>query len=147
MAFLTFFLGFSGRIGRAQWWYGMLGIAFTIAVMFAIVIWSDHPLLAVPLVLFVFVSVYALAVKRLHDRGRSGFWSLVFIFLPGVIDRISDRLTDHGALWWVLAVLSLALGLWGLLELGVLRGTDGNNDYGPDPLAQREPIGEPEATR
>jgi uncharacterized membrane protein YhaH (DUF805 family) len=26
--------------------------------------------------------------------------------------------------------------LWYLIECGFLRGTDGNNDYGPDPLAR-----------
>jgi uncharacterized membrane protein YhaH (DUF805 family) len=53
----------------------------------------------------------AIAVKRYHDRDKSGWWVLI-IFLPVI-----------GALWY-------------LIECGFLRGTDGNNDYGPDPLAR-----------
>jgi uncharacterized membrane protein YhaH (DUF805 family) len=60
---LPFFLGFSGRIGRAQWWLGMLGVFAAIAVMLGIAFWSSLFLLAIPVILFVFVSVYALAAK------------------------------------------------------------------------------------
>jgi uncharacterized membrane protein YhaH (DUF805 family) len=33
--------------------------------------------------------------------------------------------------WWV----TIIVGLWFLIELGFLRGTAGDNSYGPDPLA------------
>ena len=52
----------------------------------------------------------AVAVKRYHDRNKSGWWVLI-VFLP-VIG-----------------------GLWYLIECGFLRGTPGPNTYGPDPLA------------
>ena len=61
-------------------------------------------------VLVTWISL-AIAVKRYHDRDKSGWWVLI-IFLP-VIG-----------------------GIWYLIECGFLRGTDGNNDYGPDPLAR-----------
>lgn len=52
----------------------------------------------------------AISVKRWHDRGKSG--------------------------WWVLLNLVPVVGwLWALIENGFLRGTDGPNRYGPDPLA------------
>ena len=34
----------------------------------------------------------------------------------------------------VLGLASLAISIWGLVELGFLRGTVGPNQYGPDPL-------------
>jgi uncharacterized membrane protein YhaH (DUF805 family) len=51
----------------------------------------------------------AIAIKRWHDRGKSGWWMLIF-FVPIV--------------GWI----------WGGIELGFLKGTDGPNEYGPDPL-------------
>jgi uncharacterized membrane protein YhaH (DUF805 family) len=138
---------FRGRISRRQWWLGALILLLGIALMLGIAFWSGDPLLALPLILAVFVATYALSVKRLHDRGKSGWWALVFIFLPGVADRWSDRLTEDTPLWWVLVLIGSVLTIWGLIELGFRRGTDGGNDYGPDPLAQREPSAEPELSR
>jgi len=50
----------------------------------------------------------ALCVKRAHDRGRSGKFVLVFL-IPLV-------------------------QLWPLIELSFLKGTAGDNRFGPDPL-------------
>ncbi len=53
----------------------------------------------------------ALAVytKRWHDRDKSGWWTLI-LFVPFV-----------GAIWF-------------FVECGFLRGTEGANRFGPDPL-------------
>lgn len=142
-----FFFGLSGRISRSQWWLGVLAIVFASVVMLGIMFWSNGPLFAIPFILFVFVATYTISVKRLHDRGKSGWWVLVFIFLPGVVDRWSDRLTEDTPLWWVIVLTGSVLTIWGLIELGFRRGTDGDNDYGPDPLARREPIAESEPLR
>ncbi len=59
------------------------------------------------------ISVYlalALYAKRWHDRGKSGWWSLI-VLVPFI-----------GAIWI-------------LVELGILEGNRGANNYGPDPLA------------
>ena len=50
----------------------------------------------------------ALSVKRAHDRGRSG--------------------------WFVLVLLVPLVQVWPFIELWFLRGTAGDNQYGPDPL-------------
>jgi uncharacterized membrane protein YhaH (DUF805 family) len=48
-------------------------------------------------------------IKRWHDRDKSGWWVLInFIPIVG--------------------------GLWSLVECGFLKGTDGPNQFGPDPL-------------
>jgi uncharacterized membrane protein YhaH (DUF805 family) len=52
----------------------------------------------------------AVYTKRWHDRNKSGWWSLI-LFVP------------------------LIGGIWMLVELGFLRGTEGANTYGPDPIA------------
>jgi uncharacterized membrane protein YhaH (DUF805 family) len=129
-----FLFGFSGRIGRSQFWIGALAVVLGIAVMLGIAFWSSYPVLAIPFILAVFVATYAVSVKRLHDRGKSGWWALVFIFIPGVLDRITDRIAEDTPLWWILVLIGSVLWIWGLIELGFRRGTDGDNDYGPDPL-------------
>jgi uncharacterized membrane protein YhaH (DUF805 family) len=40
------------------------------------------------------------------------------------------------ALHYTLALAAFALTIWGFVEIGCLRGTDGSNEYGPDPLLQ-----------
>jgi uncharacterized membrane protein YhaH (DUF805 family) len=73
---------------------------------------------AFPIVPLVLLIVFALAtiipnisvmVRRLHDTNHSGWW------------------------YWI-ALIPL-LGILILLYFFVIQGTDGDNDYGPDPLA------------
>ena len=44
-------------------------------------------------------------------------------------------LGDDGTLNSILTVVSFAINIWALVELGCLRGTIGGNQYGGDPLA------------
>lgn len=53
-------------------------------------------------------TVLAIHVKRWHDLDKSG--------------------------WWVLVEFVPIIGFWALVELGFLKGTDGPNRFGPDPL-------------
>jgi len=65
----------------------------------------------ITLVVFVLVLWigFAVQVKRWHDRGKSGWWSLLS-FVPFI-----------GTIWI-------------LIECGFLRGSQGSNRFGPDPL-------------
>lgn len=135
---LHLFFGFSGRINRKQFWLGVLGIAIAALAALAIALWSNLPLLSIPLFLAIFVATYALAVKRLHDHNKSGWWTLIFLWAPGVLDRLSDKVVEGGAAWWILVPIGSAITAWALVELGFRRGTDGENEYGPDPLKTHE---------
>lgn len=66
-------------------------------------------ILGVPYLVFVFWSSLAVGVKRCHDRDRSGWFLLI-----GLIPLI-------GAIWLI-------------VELAFLKGTSGENRFGPDPL-------------
>jgi uncharacterized membrane protein YhaH (DUF805 family) len=138
MSAFWFFFGLSGRISRSQFWLGMLGVATTIGCAMALAFWTPFGYAAIPLVLIAFVSLYIVAIKRLHDRNKSGWWTLVFLWAPGVMDRLSDKVVEESAGWWILVLIGTVLTLWGLVELGFRRGTDGDNEYGPDPLAKTE---------
>lgn len=97
---------------------------------------ADRPtlilkLLGTPLFLWIYLAT---AIKRLHDRDRSGWWIIPFFIVPGLFDQFSDLLPES---YWVLPFILPAsiLWLWGLVEMFCLRGTTGPNRFGPDPLA------------
>ena len=100
---------------------------------------ADRPtlilkLFGTPLFLWIYLAT---AIKRLHDRDRSGWWMIPFFIVPGLFDQFSDLLPDS---YWVLPFILPAsiLWLWGLVEMFCLRGTTGTNRFGPDPLAEIE---------
>jgi uncharacterized membrane protein YhaH (DUF805 family) len=81
----------------------------------------------------------AASIKRLHDRNRSGWWIIPFVFATGIYGHFGERLGDS----WPAALVGLAVligSIWGGVEMYVLKGTRGPNRFGPDPL---EPVGNP----
>ena len=128
--------GFGGRANRAKYW---LVAAINVAIMAAltaVAIVGDSPALWIVfiiVILVLMVSSVAVSIRRLHDRGKSGWWVLVFIFVPGLLQGIGSRLGDPVPMM-ILSVAGLAVSIWALVELGFLRGTQGDNAYGPDPL-------------
>jgi uncharacterized membrane protein YhaH (DUF805 family) len=117
--------GVHGRVNRAKFWLVALGIFVLEVIIFAVLggttAMSTDPQQAMAnigpvagIILFVFGVValwisIAVAIKRYHDRNKSGWWVLI-VFVP------------------------IIGGLWYLIECGFLRGTPGPNNYGPDPL-------------
>lgn len=97
---------------------------------------ADRPTLilkvfSIPLFFWVYLAT---AIKRLHDRDRSGWWIIPFFFVPNLLFQFWDLLPD--ANWFVPFDWAIyALLLWGLVELFVVPGTSGSNRFGPDPLA------------
>lgn len=87
-----------------------------------------------PLVL---AMVIAIGVKRLHDRDKSGWWLVVFYGVPAALRQSVPFLPQIPAL--VAYVTFVAVGLWAVIELGVLRGTVGPNRHGEDPIADDPP--------
>ncbi len=103
---------FNGRINRAKFWAG-IGVIYVVLIIVAVLAsvmnsaagWTIYGLVA----LVALWPGLAISIKRWHDRGKSGWWVLIgFIPLIGF--------------WWV------------LIECGFLKGDDGPNEYGPDPL-------------
>jgi uncharacterized membrane protein YhaH (DUF805 family) len=92
---------FKGRLNRKPFWLYQIGVAVVTSIPFIL----GHGWLTGLLELW---AQAALCVKRAHDRGRSG--------------------------WFVLVFLIPLVQLWPLIELSFVRGTKGNNEYGPDPL-------------
>ncbi|WP_354240265.1 DUF805 domain-containing protein [Bradyrhizobium sp. LA2.1] len=88
--------------------------------------------------LSLFLWIYlATAIKRLHDRDRSGWWLVPFFFLPGLYSQFSDLLPNSTWMlpFWLVASI---LWLWGFVEMFIVSGSVGDNRFGPDPLAKTE---------
>ncbi|WFU24318.1 DUF805 domain-containing protein [Bradyrhizobium sp. CB1717] len=97
---------------------------------------TDLILKAAGLALFSWIFL-ATAIKRLHDRNRSGWWIVAFFIVPSIYQQFSDLLPAPD--WEHLYGLPAdGLRLWGIVEMFVLRGTLGDNRFGLDPLAEIE---------
>ncbi|MGE5260712.1 MAG: DUF805 domain-containing protein [Actinomycetota bacterium] len=140
-AITDLFLSFDGRIGRAKFWLGMLVLAALSFVLVQAIIElvrvSDVALkyaaLTATLLLF---PTYAVCAKRFHDRGRPGWLALLCIlpsYLASMLQGIGIADADNPTPIFVLLNFAvIGAGLWLLVDLGLLRGTQGPNRYGPD---------------
>jgi uncharacterized membrane protein YhaH (DUF805 family) len=151
---------FRGRINRLRYWqfalvsgFFVLAIA-AIAVPYMLIAHRDSmnigddlspfgvvTMAGVCTVVVAFiVSLFAIYVKRLHDRNKSAWWLLPFVVLPSVMDWIAGPQkagVPPSAMAVILGLIAFGLSSWALVELGFLRGTNGTNRFGPDPLAGR----------
>ncbi len=114
MEFTTVLFSFDGRINRRTFWLTMLSLWAALSLVWliiVIVVAADQPgiaLATLPLIGVLLWCSYAICAKRWHDRNKTGWWSLInFVPIIG--------------------------GLWLLIELGFMPGTDGRNYYGPPP--------------
>ena len=105
---------FNGRSRRKEYWmFTLWNLIFALLAMFldytfGIVYPSvGHDPLYIAYGLFVFIPGLAVAIRRLHDVGKSGWMYLV-------------------------ALIPIAGAIW-LIVLFVTEGNEGNNAYGPDP--------------
>lgn len=102
---------FSGRVTRSEyWWFALFFYATLLcAVLLGVAMGIDKPIFAL-IGIFValsFIPIVALRVRRLHDIGKSGWW----IFL-GFVPYIGEI----------------------ILFIFSVMGSDGENEYGPDPF-------------
>ena len=144
------YLSFQGRSNRKRFWLTGLSIFGLVMVSVLITMTAAEflPFLAlvgIPVFLVFVVALFANGARRLHDRNKSAWWLVLFYLLPTVLE-LPFRLSEYGppddfqAAAALLAVLGLPFSLWGLVEMGFLKGTAGPNRFGENPLeAPREP--------
>lgn len=150
MDWTAFFFRFKGRINRAKFWlasliYTIVLIALVTAFIITIGDFDKDRIGEMVGIGLLFIAVgglvflvlvwssFATAIKRLHDRNKSGWWILPFWVIPSIIGVAADHVTG-GTASLALNAASIALSVWGFVEVGCLRGTRGPNEYGPDPL-------------
>ena len=105
--------------------FGGSGSAWLVSLLFQAV--------ATPVIVAAIRWLAATAVKRLHDRNKSGWWIVPFGIAPILLGKVGDWLGDSYPANFLLLVM-IALSLWGFVETLFLRGTTGPNRFGPDPL-------------
>jgi len=135
-----------GRIDRKFYWIGILVLAclaFFLEFFAEAIVRATRPGLppvevaSQARMLSFFVVLYpsiVLAVKRFHDFNWSGWWAAPLMVLSFIANAFSPYL-EHGtaeeaAGAWFAVVL---FGLVPLVVLGLIRGTSGQNTYGPPP--------------
>ena len=145
------FTRFDGRIDRKTWWIGVV-ILFVALVIVSVILgflFGDGligRLLVMLLGLAALWPAAALAVKRLHDRGRPALPRVALFFGPGMIVNFlntfnigyrpmripgGDVVMAPGLVVSALSLAALAAFVWALVELGFLKGDEGPNAYGP----------------
>ena len=136
--------GFAGRLNRAKFW--LVGILLNLVGSFVgnvtlalvemsggqadPVFWIGIAATLILLVAFFWMS-FAISVKRLHDRARTGLWLLAFYGLPFAALALAMAVPGMD---WVVFLIIVIVVIWATVELGFLKGTTGPNMYGPDPL-------------
>lgn len=165
---MDLFTSFNGRISRKGFWLGflamvavavvagmvMLQISPVAAVGMNSVASDGIMVMLVQLAVAAGITYIwsAVLVKRLHDRGKSAMpWAIVFI-APGVLmqamsifkigysaeELAGTQIMVPGIGATVVTLLTVAVGLWAIIELGFLKGTPGDNAYGPNPLSETQ---------
>jgi uncharacterized membrane protein YhaH (DUF805 family) len=129
---------FAGRVNRAPWWIVAIVIYFVFMTLFWVAIGLAFAGLGGPaiaigvgMLLATLWVAAALGVKRLHDRGKSGWWLLLFYLAPTALHAAGRHAHLGGR---GLMLIGFAISIWAFVELGFRRGTVGQNRYGPDPL-------------
>jgi uncharacterized membrane protein YhaH (DUF805 family) len=149
---------YNGRINRAQYWLGGFGVFFVgFLLIIALAIGSganfadakDNPAAAIGALASFFLWLglillvmswcsLSMQVKRFHDRGQSGWWSLL-AYVPslgatfGIIGSLGGTPEQMAAAIQPYSMLSMVIGLGFFINLGCLPGTQGANKYGDPP--------------
>lgn len=125
------FFGFQGRIGRGTWWLAqvvgipiiyIVGISLLAGLVAASpaetaeelnLAWGSTMILVLVAAFIVAVWInFSSTIQRYHDRGKSGFWSLMLL-------------------------VPFIGGIWVFIECGFCSGEDGDNRWGPPPGSAR----------
>jgi uncharacterized membrane protein YhaH (DUF805 family) len=106
---LSKYVDFGGRARRSEYWYWALAVVVAEIIVLGIKAVAEGPgrILYILLVLGVLLPSFAVAVRRLHDTGRSGWWILI-----GLVPVVG----------WII-----------LIVFYVQDSAPGTNDYGPSP--------------
>jgi uncharacterized membrane protein YhaH (DUF805 family) len=137
---------FRGRVGRLGYWRAVL-LAIALAALslalgsFGVMTlgpWMGVLLAPIPVALVINIAA---AQRRLHDRGKGWGWLILFGVGPLACAGVAAGLVpsdEPPALIAQLFALPFSLGglvlsVWGLVEIGFLRGQPLANRYGPPP--------------
>jgi uncharacterized membrane protein YhaH (DUF805 family) len=153
MDFTYLFMSLRGRINRAKWWTGnvilfAIGLIPTLIAIFIFGPATKTPFMNAFVSILLFYPAYAIAAKRFQDRDKPGTTAL-YGYIPSFIasqllnlspeEQVGPNVPHVWSTWntidGICVLVVMGIGLWFLIELGMLRGTPGPNRFGPDPLS------------
>ena len=160
--FWQFYFSPSGRISRSQYWLRFMLPYFVITFVLQIMVAASGKNSMLAGVIGVILTLFGLAafwpsiailIKRIHDRNKSGWLSLalyiplllfvisLFAFFIGAVVAVAAGKAEaagsigaFGVVVAVLGVITVGVGIWFFVEFGCMRGTIGENRFGPDPV-------------
>ena len=144
---------FSGRAPRAEYWWFFLAIivAYIVLSIIESIIGVNHMIggvygpLTVLLMLATLVPSLAVAVRRLHDTNRSGWWLLLPLVPYCIGFALGGAAMMNGAASGNPAAMTAGVGMAGifiligavcavvLIVFYCMPGTPGDNRFGPNP--------------
>ena len=134
MGIQQWLFSFKGRIGRRDFWiWNVIWVLAMAALFYAV----SFELLASQNAAFMLVCLLwptaCVIVKRLHDRNKSGSWSLLFILAWMLLAGHWEIL---GGTWeWIVGrFVPVLIMVTMLIDLGAFIGTQGENKFGKDTL-------------
>ena len=118
----TNYFKFSGRSSRPEYWWWTLFCSLLAIIPFSILV--------------TFIPSLAVTSRRLHDKGKSGWWQILPLggLMGGLIGMILSALL--GSLFSLLSMIIwlFPVGIVLLIVWLAKKGDEGPNKYGPDPI-------------
>ena len=141
MNWINLFTSFEGRISRQPFWIGVLVLAAIEAALSLVTYQFEADRITSIFDLILTFPEFAVAAKRAHDR-NTATWLVALFFAGSVVFDLlvlagwADKAAEASAPFVIIIILWGIFGLVLLADLGLRRGTEGPNRYGPDPLAE-----------
>lgn len=117
MNWAWFLFSFKGRISRKPFW------------MFDLIVFAGG----------IFLGLFTEISGDVNEMSKPQIMFMIWVLWPSMAvqaKRWHD--VDKSALWVFINLIPLIGPIWALVENGFMRGTDGPNRFGPDPLEEKQ---------
>lgn len=139
-----------GRATRTDFWIRYVLLAVPIVIVAGLIDASmgtrRNPGYVVGLIAYIalFWPSLAVGIKRLHDCNLPGYHVVALFALQIgatvlLYILIDARIIRSKVGVYAIQAIPFLYGLWQFIVMGFFRGTDGENDYGPDPHGTTNP--------
>ena len=148
--YFKYYFSLKGRLNRKAYFFivlkaDLLTFLYILScALTAIILGQENKIIIISiLVMFVFlivmisVQVIFCTIKRLHDLNLSGYWWLLLLLLSLAFSFVRSIVELSFIQSFVVEVIAFFVGLLGFVFsicLFVMKGTEGKNKYGYDPL-------------
>jgi uncharacterized membrane protein YhaH (DUF805 family) len=142
MDWVYLLLSYHGRISRKQYWIGSCVIIVGSILVSLISYNLNNRELSSVADLALLYPDYAVVFKRAHDRDMSIWIPTLSLILGALLSGIGVLDLDGPferptPLFWIIAIPTISLAVYLIIDLGFRKGISGPNRFGPDPLERQ----------